>query len=106
MSLKANLNQIIKNRRGQIFTLQELEAYCHSAHYKLSNAERRLRASESPNIIPVYKGTAIIGYQWGAVGRNEIIITAKPPKGFCCMSMKIFEIHDRKCETLKTNVLF
>lgn len=64
MSLKANLNQIIKDRSPGVFTLQELESYCHQASYKLSNAERRLRASESPNIERVMKNGAIIGYKW------------------------------------------
>ncbi len=64
MSLKSNLNQIIKDRKGEIFTLNELEAYCHNAHYKLSNAERRLRASESPNIERLMKNGAIIGYRY------------------------------------------
>lgn len=66
MSLKANLNQIIKDRAGEVFTLRELTSYCQTAGYKLSNAERRLRASESPNVQPVYndKRTAIVGYRW------------------------------------------
>lgn len=65
MSLKANLQQLIKERYPETLTLNELEAYCHKARYKLSNAERRLRASESPNIRAIRnpKG-AIIAYQW------------------------------------------
>jgi hypothetical protein len=64
MSLKSNLQQIIKDRKGGIYTLNELEDYCHKANYKLSNAERRLRRSESPDIERVYKNGAIIGYKY------------------------------------------
>lgn len=66
MSLKSSLHQLIKDRNGQIFTLSELEVYCKQAGYKLSNSERRLRASESPNIQSVYdeKHHHIIGYKW------------------------------------------
>ena len=66
MSLKSTLNQIIKDRQGEVFTLNELEAFCHKSQYKLSNAERRLRKSESPLISPVWndKRTAIVGYRY------------------------------------------
>jgi len=70
MSLKSELNQIIKDRNGGVVTLKEIEDYCHKASYKLSNAERRLRPSESPNIAPVWnkKHTAIIGYKYLTIG--------------------------------------
>lgn len=64
MSLKLALNQILKNHSPQTMTLAELEAYCKLSGYKLSNAERRLRPSESPNIERVFKNGAIIGYRW------------------------------------------
>ena len=67
MSLKSNLQQIIKDRKGGVYTLNELEDYCHKANYKLSNAERRLRHSESPDIERVYKNGAIIGYKYEQV---------------------------------------
>lgn len=65
MSLRINLNKIIEDRAGQVFTLNELEEYCHKAQYKLSNAERVLRPSKSPNVEGVWndKRTAIIGYR-------------------------------------------
>lgn len=61
MGLKSNLNKIIEER-GEI-SLNELEEYCHKAHYKLSYAERELRPSASPNIEGVWKNGAIIGYK-------------------------------------------
>jgi hypothetical protein len=66
MSLRSQLNQIIKDKNGEILTLNELEAYCHKAFYKLSFAERELRPSKSPDIARVYnnKGNAIIGYKY------------------------------------------
>lgn len=64
MSLKTTLNQIIKERNGGIVSLQEIEQICRNMQYKLSNAERRLRPSESPNIERVMKNGAIIGYKY------------------------------------------
>ena len=66
MSLKVKLNQIIKERSGEVFSLRELEDFCHKAGYKTATAERRLRPSESPLIQPVWneRRTAIIGYKY------------------------------------------
>lgn len=80
MSLKSNLNQIIRDRNGGVVSIDEIAAYCKKASYKLSNAERRLRRSDSPDIEPVYnpKKTAIVGYrarQTGS-GSQEFAITA------------------------------
>lgn len=36
--------------------------------YKMSNAERRLRNSESPNIERIFKNGAIIGYKYKPPG--------------------------------------
>jgi hypothetical protein len=62
MSLKSNLQQLIKDRNGEVFTLNELEAYCHKYPAKLSQAERRLR--ECPDIGKEFKKGAIVGYYW------------------------------------------
>lgn len=66
MSLKSQLNQIIKDRNGGVVSLKEIYDFCDKAHYKHTNAERRLRRSDSPDITPVYneKHTAIIGYKY------------------------------------------
>ncbi len=64
IGLRQKLNTLIKSRNGQVVTLQEIEFICKRDSYKLSNAERRLRASESPNVIPYKKDGAIIGYYW------------------------------------------
>jgi len=73
MSLKSNLNQIIKDRNGGIFTLAELEDYCHKYPAKISQAERRLRPSDSPSVESVWneKRTAIIGYRWKMDSLND-----------------------------------
>ena len=73
MSLKSTLNQIIRERNGEVYTLKELEEYCHKYPAKLSQAERRLRRSESPEIKPVYneKHTAIIGYKYAKDSQKE-----------------------------------
>lgn len=66
MSLKDALNNLIRNNRGEPVWLPEIEKFCKANSYKLSNAERRLRRSESPNVEPIFndKHTAIIGYRW------------------------------------------
>lgn len=79
MSLKSNLQQLIKDRNGGIVTLKEIEDFCHKSQYKTSNAERRLRPSDSPDITPVWneKETAIIGYRYlQAHQTQESAITA------------------------------
>jgi hypothetical protein len=63
-SLKSKLNDIIKEARGQVVSINEIERLCHEWHYKPSNAERRLRPSESPNIERVFKNGAIVGYRY------------------------------------------
>lgn len=62
MSLKKDLKDMILER-GAV-TLKDIEDYCHRVHYKLSNAERRLRELRG-QIEPVYndRKTAIIGYK-------------------------------------------
>ena len=95
MSLKSSLQQIIKDRNGEVFTLKELEDYCHKAGFKISNAERRLR--ESPEVEPVYnqKHTAIVAY--------KAISTPNLPRGGtidpndCCYSFKVFGTHTADC---------
>lgn len=64
MSLKSNLNQIIKDRNGGIYSINELEAYCKKVPCKLASAERKLRPSESPNLERVMKKGYIIGYKY------------------------------------------
>lgn len=81
MSLKKNLNQIIKDRNGELFTITELEAYCKKAGYKLSNAERRLRPSESPEIERVFKKGYIIGYAYNQVSEKRIEQSDPPDSG-------------------------
>lgn len=66
-SLRTKLHNLIKSRNGQIVTLNEIEFLCKKENYKISNAERRLRPSESPNVAPYMKDGAIIGYYWKAI---------------------------------------
>jgi len=64
MSLRASLNQIIYNRRGDIVSINEIYDYCKKANFKQSNAERCLRPSKSPNVESIKKNGYIIGYKW------------------------------------------
>lgn len=110
MSLISNLHQIIKDKNGGIFTQNELEDYCKTAQYKLSNAERRLRPSESPNIERVMKNGAIVGYRWSQYSYTKSPKPSSPIVQYrtCCYSFKVFQTHDPHCLTLKqtTNQLF
>lgn len=108
MSLKAKLNQIIEEANGAVVTIDQIEQICKENHYKMSNAERRLRASESPNIERVFKNGAIIGYRWTNGGREEAthlphkqkIAGATPaPRTNCCYSFRVFGTHGSECRT-------
>lgn len=74
------MNQIIKDRNGGTVGINEIYSYCDKAGFKHTNAERRLRHSESPNIDPVYndKKTAIIGYRWKQAPVYEIPSKSNP----------------------------
>ena len=50
MSLKETLNNLIKDRYPDIVKVDEIECITKERGYKISNAERRLRKSESPEI--------------------------------------------------------
>ncbi len=65
MSLKIILNKYIESKNGLVVSLQEIEAICKREGRKVSNGERRLRASESPKIghVTNSKG-AIVGYYY------------------------------------------
>ena len=63
MSLKSLLNSEIQ-RRGYL-TLDEVHVIATREGHKVSNAERRLRASESPSVKAVTNDKGhIIGYKW------------------------------------------
>lgn len=84
MSLRQSLNDLIKSQ-GYV-TYQEVEVFCERGGYKISNAERRLRKSESPMIEAVLGkkksgGTAIVGYKWVGLegfGDNVPLSPIKP----------------------------
>ena len=74
MSLIKTLNDKIKE--AGYLSIEEIYQICEDDHFKQSNAERRLRKSESPNIAPVYndKPRYIKGYQWTGkeIGSPEV----------------------------------
>lgn len=72
IGLKQKLNELIRNRGGAIVPIQEIYQICLADHYKQSNAERCLRHSESPDVIPVKNPQgAIIGYRWNTSVAKE-----------------------------------
>ena len=73
MSLRENLNNLIKQRFPDSVHINEIEAYCKLNHFKMSNAERRLRKSESPNISRIENKGAIVGYVWNGGGEYKVI---------------------------------
>jgi len=78
VGLKQKLNEIIKSR-GEI-TVAEMEQICRDLGYKVSNGERRLRKSESPNVISIpNKKGATIAYRWEGV-RDTILATESAQK--------------------------
>ncbi len=65
-SLREQLNNLIR-QRGSV-PWKEIKEICDKGSmgriYKLSNAERRLRQSESPNVETVMEHGHIIAYKW------------------------------------------
>jgi len=100
MSLKSILTQLIKDRNGGVYTLEELEDYCHKYPAKISQAERRLRPSESPNIESVWnkKHTAIIGYRYAFQNLTS--------ETLCCPSYQLFQVHAQDCKNEQPKSLF
>lgn len=91
ISLKQRLNTLIEDRKGGVVSINEIETLCHQYQYKLSNAERRLRQSESPNVERVFKNGAIIGYKWKYANA-------------CCTDMSTFGSHfGRVCKNTVPN---
>lgn len=69
MSLKSLLHSEIQ-RRGYL-SLSEVHAIAAREGHKLSNAERRLRASESPDVKAVTNEKGfIVGYKW--IGASKV----------------------------------
>ena len=80
MTQIADLNFEIEQRR--YVSVSEFNAIADSLKIKRSNAERRVRKSDSPNIKPVYNQEPpknIIGYRW--IGKEvEGVQIAKFPQ--------------------------
>lgn len=73
-SLREKLNNIIRGR-GEV-SYEELAKFTNEEGYKLSNMERRLRSSESPEIEPVMgysrRGTQYVkAYRWRGAPKPE-----------------------------------
>jgi|TARA_Y100000034_G_scaffold130247_1_gene188197 hypothetical protein len=62
MGLKKELTTWIRNQ-GEV-SYKEIEEYCKENYYKVSNAERCLRPSSSPQIEAIKKKRYITGYRW------------------------------------------
>lgn len=72
-SLKAKLYDALKAKYPGYLTIDEVETICKDHKNKISNGERRLRASESPRVSRIKndKG-AIIGYKWIAEANQPL----------------------------------
>ena len=64
MGIKTILHNRIKELDGKIMPLNEVHYLCNIFNYKHSTAERKLRPSESPNVVPILNGKKhIMGYR-------------------------------------------
>lgn len=63
-SLRTKLNNWIKSENGKMISFDAIERQVKLWGYKMSNAERQLRPSLSPDIERVEKNGAIIGYRY------------------------------------------
>ena len=77
MSLRKLLNDSI--RQNGYLSINDIYKLTEDYGCKRSNAERRLRRSESPNITPVMKKGYIVGYKWG-IKDNSYFEKPKPPQ--------------------------
>jgi len=66
IGLQKLLYSLIKSKNGEIFYHRELEQVCDKYHYRRSNAERRLRPSESgEKVETIFNEKGFIrGYKW------------------------------------------
>jgi hypothetical protein len=80
MGLRVVLNELIKSK-GYV-SLKEIEELTDKLGYKRSNAERRLRKSESPSVEAVMSNGAIVGYKYVSdiVRRFEALKKPQPEK--------------------------
>lgn len=91
--LKQKLNTWIKAEEGRIVYVDAIERQVKLWGYKISNYERRLRASESPNIERVMKNGAIIGYRYKQSENVRTFLQMYPSKS-------------KEVQPVKENVLF
>jgi len=68
MSLRVKLNDWIKSENGKMVSFSAIEHQTRLWGYKVSNAERCLRPSSSPDLERVFKNGAIIGYYYKKPG--------------------------------------
>jgi len=69
MSLKKILHNKIQSQGTMPYS--QVEQICKENGYKISNAERCLRRSESPDVKTIYsKKGFIVGYEWKRVGEQ------------------------------------
>lgn len=97
--LRTKLNDWIKAEGGKLVPIDAIERQVKLWGYKISNYERRLRPSESPDIERVFKNGVIVGYKLKSI----VVYGRNPSQLFevCCYSVGVFGTHDRNCETLK-----
>jgi len=95
MSLKSELNNLIREK-GQV-SIQEVYSYCYEHGYKQSNAERRLRQSESPDIQPIYSDKGHIkGYKWKDRFTKELTSSVVDRINFLSAQMEAERVENRQ----------
>lgn len=98
--LKQKLNDWIKSENGKIVPIAVIENQVRLWGYKISNYERRLRDSESPDIGKVSHNGAIVGYFWR---KGENIPSGDLPRkpmiknDACCVWRGARGLHSSNC---------
>ena len=104
--LKQRLNDFIKSYKGEVVPHDTIKQLCKTWGYRESNAERRLRMSESPNIERLMKNGAIIGYRYQEAPTTPNL---SPASDYCrnCIDYALHGKHSSYCilmrEKTKTN---
>lgn len=88
--LKKILNDKIREK-GYI-SVDEMELICKQNNKKISNGERRLRKSDSPNVEAVEnKKGAIVGYRWIGLRVPDVPVKTMNPGFFQPVLYKLSE---------------
>lgn len=100
--LRQRLNDYIKSYKGEVVPHDTIKQLCKAWGYRESNAERRLRASESPDIERLMKNGAIVGYRYLDARPDAAEWFKPPPKPLSSIAQQFKDEYEERIKQ-KTN---